>query len=104
VARAVRDRIFTGLRLGELLALSRDDLDLEHRVLHVTATLSEVARRKPRLVREEPKSEAGIRDVPIVEPLAELLTAHLDRLPADCWLIFTTETGAMLDRSAVYRV
>jgi integrase len=96
--------IFTGLRLGELLALSRDDLDLEHRVLHVTATLSEVARRKPRLVREEPKSEAGIRDVPIVEPLAELLTAHLDRLPADRWLIFTTETGAMLDRSAVYRV
>jgi integrase len=96
--------IFTGLRLGELLALTREDLDLDRRVLHVTATLSEVARRTPRLVREEPKSEAGIRDVPIVEPLAELLAAHVDRLPADQALIFTTANGAMLDRSAVYRV
>jgi integrase len=96
--------IFTGLRLGEILALSRDDVDLHARVIHVGATLSEVARRKPRLMIEEPKSEAGVRDVPIVEPLAELLIAHLDRLPRDQRYLFTTPAGRFLDRTAVYKV
>jgi integrase len=96
--------VFTGLRLGEILALRRDDIDLDRRVLRVTGTMSEVAGRVPRLVREQPKSAAGIRDVPLIEPLAELMSDHVVGLPPAQQLLFATPAGRPLDRSAVYRV
>lgn len=95
--------VFTGLRLGEILALTREDVDLAARVIHVQATLSEVTARTPRLLREPPKSDAGYRDVPIVEPLAEVLTDHLDALPPAQEYLFTTGTGALMNRSDVYQ-
>lgn len=95
--------VFTGLRLGEVLALTREDVDLLGRVIHVQATLSEVTGRKPRLLREPPKSDAGYRDVPIVEPLAEVLTEYIDALPPTQEYLFTTSTGALMNRSDVYQ-
>lgn len=90
------------MRLGEILALTRDDVDLPGRVIHVQATLSEVYRREPRLLREPPKSDAGYRDVPIVEPLAEILLAHLDRMDPAQQYLFTTGRGGLMHRSDVY--
>lgn len=95
--------VFTGLRLGEILALTREDVDLPGRVIHVQATLSEVNRREPRLLREPPKSDAGYRDVPIVEPLADVLRVHLDSLPPARQYLFTTGRGALMSRSDVYQ-
>ena len=95
--------VFTGLRLGEILALTRDDVDLDGRVIHVQATLSEVNGRMPRLVREPRKSDAGYRDVPIVEPLADVLRAHLASLDPDQPHLFTTSSGALMSRSDVYQ-
>ncbi len=81
---AIATALFTGLRRGELLALTRDDIDLPGRRLSVRATLTEVNGRTPRLLREEPKSRAGYRQVPIVEALAVRLQAQLDTLwPTD---------------------
>ncbi len=73
---AIATALFTGLRLGELLALTRADVDLPSRRLFVRATLTEVSGRRPRLQREEPKTRAGVRQVPIVEALAVRLQAH----------------------------
>jgi hypothetical protein len=72
---AIATALFTGLRLGELLALTREDVDLPGRRLNIRATLTEVNGRTPRLRREEPKSRAGYRQVPIVEALAVRLQA-----------------------------
>ena len=81
---AIATALFTGLRLGELLALTVDDIDLPARRISVRATLPEVSGRTPRLQREEPTSRAGYRQVPVVEALAYRLQAHLDTLgPTD---------------------
>ena len=48
--------LLTGLRLGELLALTVDDVDVPGRRLTVRATLTEVNARRPRLKREEPRA------------------------------------------------
>lgn len=101
---AIATILFTGLRLGELLALTRADIDLPGRVLHVRATLTEVSSRRPRLQREEPKSRAGTRDVRIVEALAGLLGEHLDQLgPTDDDLVFVSPVGTAMSKSNFYR-
>jgi integrase len=101
---AIATALFTGLRLGELLALTRDDIDLPGRRLSVRATLTEVNGRTPRLLREEPKSRAGYRQVPIVEALAVRLQAHLDALgPTDEGAVFASPVGTWMSKSNFYR-
>ncbi len=96
--------LFTGLRLGELLALTRDDLDLDTGTLTVQATLTEVNRRTPRLLREPPKSDAGIREVPLVPLVVDLLTDHLRDLgPTVEDVVFATQAGALVDKANFYR-
>jgi integrase len=93
---AIATALFTGLRLGELLALTREDVDLPGRRLNIRATLTEVNGRTPRLRREEPKSRAGYRQVPIVEALAVRLQAHLDTLgPTDEGAVFASPVGTV---------
>jgi integrase len=101
---AIATALFTGLRLGELLALTREDVDLPGRRLNIRATLTEVNARTPRLRREEPKSRAGYRQVPIVEALAVRLQAHLDTLgPTDEGAVFASPVGTWMSKSNFYR-
>ena len=101
---AIATALFTGLRLGELLALTVEDVDLPGRRLNVRATLTEVNARTPRLQREEPKSRAGIRQVPIVEALAVRLEAHLDALgPTEGGAVFASPVGTWMSKSNFYR-
>lgn len=101
---AIATALLTGLRLGELLALTREDIDLPARRLSVRATLTEVSGRTPRLLREEPKSRAGYRQVPIVEALAVRLEAHLEALgPTDEDVVFASPVGTLMSKSNFYR-
>lgn len=100
----------TGLRRGEALALRWSDVDLDGAVLHVTGTLG---RTTAGLVRGEPKTGRGWRDVPMTpELVAALRTVRTgqaeDRLrmgadwaPGD-W-VFTTAIGTPLEPRNVSR-
>lgn len=59
--------LYTGLRRGELFALTPEDIDLDRMVIHVSksAVLEEGSRVK------SPKTEAGKRTVPILQPIEE---------------------------------
>ena len=60
--------------------------------------------RTPRLRREEPKSRAGYRQVPIVEALAVRLQAHLATLgPTDEGAVFASPVGTWMSKSNFYR-
>ena len=60
--------------------------------------------RTPRLKREEPKSRAGYRQVPIVEALAIRLDAHLATLgPNDEGAVFASPVGTWMSKSNFYR-
>jgi integrase len=63
--------IFAGLRLGEVLALDWDQVDLDGRTLRVERGWD------PKVAEfVAPKSRAGLRTVPITAPLAALLADH----------------------------
>lgn len=61
---------YAGLRLGELLALRWDDVDLARGEIHVTKAYDPVAREFV-----EPKSRAGKREVPVAVVLRDHLLA-----------------------------
>lgn len=63
----------TGVRRGELLALTVDSLDVDRRVLQIRGTLG---RSSKGLAVGEPKTRAGVRDIPIPDDLVELIKAH----------------------------
>jgi integrase len=93
--------LFTGLRLGEVLALRWNNVDLDRKVLRVVEALECTTafgiRFKP------PKSKAGRREVTLPDILVEALRAHrkaqlelrlqlgLGKLPDDALLFATVE-------------
>lgn len=78
--------MYTGLRLGEIMALTWGDIDLENRVLSVTKAIS-WGNNRP--VISTPKTKNAVRQVPILEPLAARLAEEGAR-PAGEYLISGT--------------
>lgn len=67
----------TGLRIGEVCALSWEDVDLNTRILHVKHTVSRVVaggnEAKTKLIVDTPKTNASTRDIPISSSLQPIL-------------------------------
>ena len=60
--------IYAGLRLGEVCALTWSDIDFDRRVIRVNKSYNFKAEQI-----KQPKTDAGTRVVPIVEPLLSIL-------------------------------
>ena len=60
----------TGMRHSEILAIRREDVDLESRVIWI------------------PKAKAGAREQPITDDLADYLARRLEMLPPGCQWLF----------------
>jgi integrase len=100
----------TGMRLGELLALRWDDVDLEKQVLQVRSTVDYVPGRGR--VESEPKTEAGKRRIVLpqmtVEALKQQRAHQLEaRLGAGTtWqergLVFANRNGGYFSRARLY--
>lgn len=59
--------LMTGLRKGEALALTYADIDKKNKVIHITKSLA-YKYNTPYI--KEPKTAAGVRDVPLLDELA----------------------------------
>lgn len=100
-----------GLRKGESLALRWDDIDLDAGTLAVRGTLKR--RRGGGLYVDTTKTDAGMRQLPLVAGTAEALREHRRRqaterlalgpLWTDTGHVFTTATGTPLDPRNVNR-
>lgn len=64
--------MFAGLRIGEICALSWDDVDLKNRIIHVRHTVSRTGKGNP-LVIDSPKTRSSLRDIPICSGLMPVL-------------------------------
>lgn len=62
--------LMTGLRKGEALALTYGDIDKQNKLIHITKSLA-YKYNTPYI--KEPKTAAGIRDVPILDELAPFI-------------------------------
>lgn len=56
--------LYMGLRVGEVAALRKSNVDLKHNIIHISNTLTRDGNGK-RIMGNAPKTQAGIRDVPI---------------------------------------
>lgn len=82
--------LYAGLRRGEVLALRYEDIDRTRRVLRVTRAVEFVG-NNPHI--KAPKTEAGVRTVPLLEPLAAALPSSRSGL------IFAREDGGLLTKT-----
>jgi len=92
---------WSGLRQGELLALTRGDLDLEA-VPAVVRVRRGVRRSEVGAVHTDlPKTRASVRAVSLPGQLAEVLAAHLEAFvgPGPDSPVFTTSAGTLPARS-----
>jgi integrase len=86
----------TGLRISELLALTKADIDFGRRRLSVSKRLSGGE-------LDAPKSKNGVRVVPLSPGLAQRLWTRL-AIADDSALVFAADDGEPYDRSYLYRV
>jgi len=90
---------WSSARWGELVALTRDRLDLLHGTIRIDRQFVEL--RGCRLVSDTPKSEAGVRTVNLPPHLIPELEHHLATYaPADCPYVFPNSKGEPIKRSS----
>jgi integrase len=113
--------LFTGLRLGELLALEIADVDPKTQTVEIKRNLIRVStdaisindpnirilkynpEKKTHLVVQEfPKTERSVRTLPITDDLFELIIRHLFYLEQSNWpnpqnLLFPSAIGTYID-------
>lgn len=83
--------IVTGMRQGEVLALTWDDVDFNSNTISVNKTYSKGVLGKP-------KTNSSIRTVKISPKLAHLLKEHkLKAKPSNLNLVFSNEAGNYID-------
>lgn len=84
--------LHTGLRIGEICALSWNDIDLKCGVIHVRHTVARIknddtgVNRKTKLIVDRPKTRASIRDIPISSQLMPILL-HLRNCSQSLYVI-----------------
>ncbi len=70
--------LYCGLRRGEILALSRSDIDLKSEIISINNVVT-FDHGRP-VLKSIPKTDAGIRDLPIPNELKSLLIPYLKNL------------------------
>jgi len=91
--RALIDILYyTGVRIGECLALTKADFDMRNGKLRINKSLE-----------GETKTAAGVRSIPIAPPLAASLRAYLPTLTGDDALLFPNQKGGLLTVGNTYR-
>lgn len=83
---------WTGIRVGELLALTISDIDFESKTLTINKSLQRIERRN---VITEPKTERGKRVISLPDFLVEKLKEYVDCL----YVIMKTDRLFMITKS-----
>ena len=94
----------TGLRIGEVCALSWNDIDFEKRILKVRHTVARVCDSKSKmskLIIDNPKTQASYREIPISDKLVDTLNNF--KQMSDSEYIVSTSKGFTSPRTYDYR-
>lgn len=98
--------LYTGLRIGEICALSWKDIDFENEVIHVRHTVARVnseseCESNSRLIIDEPKTKASKRDIPISSNILELLSKYREQSKYE--YVVSDKSGFTSPRTYEYR-
>ena len=70
-------QLYMGLRIGEALALEKNDIDLQKRTIHIQRTLTQ-NRKKEIIIGKVPKTSAGNRVLPIPDIIFDFVKEQLE--------------------------
>ena len=95
--------LYTGIRIGELCALRKENFDLKNGLIYINHTLIRVRsdnyESKTRVVLDDPKTNNSNRVVPIANKLLQPLTEYLNTFPNDKHYFLTNSTHYLEPRS-----
>ncbi|HEY8402032.1 MAG TPA: tyrosine-type recombinase/integrase [Cytophagaceae bacterium] len=91
--------LYAGLRRGEALALTKNDIDLEKDIINVNKTV--VFQNNRPILKEITKTEAGMRQVPIIQILKPVLEEYLKKVKY--MYLFQPEKSRGLMTESAYR-
>ncbi len=96
----------TGLRIGEICALSWNDIDIDEMVLHVRSTISRIkneaaASYSTMLIIDSPKTKSSIRDIPLSATLCSILKKQ--KLISSSPFVVSESTHFISPRTFEYR-
>lgn len=90
-------QMYMGLRIGETLALKKEDFNFDEDMLHIKRTLK-VDNDKQIYVGNTTKSPAGIREIPIPDKIKESLEDQLKSFKENKYdLLFINERGRIVN-------
>ncbi len=82
--------MFSGMRCGEILALTPNDIDLKHNVIHVNKTISH-NKEHELIINNTTKTDSSTRDIPITELFKSNIQHAMSNMQINPLnLIFTT--------------
>lgn len=89
--------LYCGLRRGEILALSKGDIDKKNKEINIRNVIT-FDHGKP-ILKPYPKSFSGIRSIPIPDALQEVLWPYLDQLKGLFLFEMERKPGLMTESS-----
>ena len=108
----------TGCRIGEAIGIRWDDVDMEKRIININHSLTYYPRADDTYKCEfrvsEPKTEAGVRNIPMMQPVYEVLRDEYERQNEEGFcvenvdgmtnFVFTNRFGMPHNPAAINRV
>ena len=85
----------TGIRIGEICALTWDDIDIENGIIHIRKTIQRIyvkenGIKKTELLIDTPKTATSMRDIPMIKDLYEILKP-LKKVVNNDYFVLTNE-------------
>ncbi len=100
----------TGMRMGELFALTWADIDFDNEIIRVNKNLTVVGdyddntSTKTKTLINSTKTESGEREIPMTKQALQVLKAQKERNNDDCVFVFHSKNKTPLMKRNVYRV
>ena len=98
--------LYTGLRIGEICALSWEDIDIANRTIYVRHTLTRIrvienGKTVTKNSIDTPKTKSSLRCIPICSTLAQVLNDYLPNVTSE--YVVSNKTGFVSPRTFEYR-
>jgi len=92
--------MYTGMRRGEALAITKNDIDFISLSIHVNKGI--VFSNNKSSVKDSPKTMSGVRSIPLLAPLVPILKDYVNGLERDS--LFTTQDGESISLMSFKRM
>lgn len=96
-------QLYTGMRIGEVLALTLDNIDFKNKLINVHQTIS-VDKEGYLSLSDHTKTKAGTRQIPISSFLEKIIINQLENYQENRYKVLFSHNGGLIKASSVNTV